>query len=87
MHLLAETKTSSITLYILRLLCNWSFNIFSIQNTIHCTVFFVCAHRAEVMPTEEKILQALKLTTDIQWLKIHGENWKKNIKRVTSGIK
>lgn len=39
------------------------------------------------MATEEKIHQVLKLTTDIQWLKIHGGSWKKNIKRGTSKTK
>ena len=53
----------------------------------HEKVLCLCfPHRVGVVPTEEKVHQVLKLTTDIQWLKIHGGSWKKNIKRGTSRI-
>ena len=41
-------------------------------NLLDIKIDIKISHRVEVVPTEEKIHQVLKLTTDIQWLKIHG---------------
>lgn len=51
------------------------------------SVFFLFINRLEAVAIGGKSHQELNLTTDIQWLKIHGKNWKKSTKKGTNKIK